>query len=91
MSFVSVCIEKTVDVETDSRISVSVVFILLVLVRRVGLKEVLVNYEMLLLIAFVFYETEVEVLKGEGEERVRANTCKRMYIRCDHILQLYFG
>ena len=72
-------------------ISVSVVFILLVLVLRVGLKEVLVNYEMLLLIAFVFYETEVEVLKGVGEERVRANACKHMYIRCDRILQLYFG
>ena len=65
MSFVSVCIEKTVtvDVETDSRISVSEVFILLVLVLRVGLKEVLVNYEMLLLIAFVFYETKEEVFE----------------------------
>ena len=62
-SFVSVCMEKTVDDETDSRISVSVVFILLVLVRRVGLKEVLVIYMMLLLIAFVFYETKEEVFE----------------------------
>ena len=44
MSFVSVCIEKTVDDETDSMISVSVVFILLVFVLRVGLKEVVVIY-----------------------------------------------
>ena len=63
MSFVSVCIEKTVDDETDSRISVSVVFILLVLVRRAGLKEVFVIYMMLLLIAFVFYETKEEVFE----------------------------
>ena len=63
MSFVSVCIEKTVDDETDSRISVSVVFILLVLVLRVGLKEVFVIYMMLLLIAPVFYETKEEVFE----------------------------